>query len=297
MLARCSWCLGRTTHTLKEKTLLGRDIFLCTACNNRTLPCKLCAVPSDRRSASSAKRSGSGSLSLSLQSSADSLGGAGLLEEGMAQDGVWSEDYCLVCKEMLGSWPSPMDDDPTLARTGSGVMSGSPAASRMRGTTTLSHTQSRAPVPTEERHDIAASEIQKLQLALLAAQRSMLVRVDNRTPHRMYLIDGVTQIEREALAGGSWCPGGGPPPVIAPNQAVAFGTVSKGLGMGGTSARVGYEIRDEAMQQRVAAVQLRWVNPLVKVGSPQAHACLSCAAVALHPGLHLKLAMHIRLGR
>lgn len=295
LLARCSWCLGCTTHTLKEKTLLGRDIFLCTACNNRTLPCKLCAVPSDRRSASSAKRSGSGSFSLNLNSSADSLGGAALLEEGMAQDGVWSEDHCLLCKEGLGCWPSPMDDDPSLARTGSGVLSGSPATSRMRGTTTLSHTQTRAAVPQEERRDIAAGEIQTLQLALLAAQRSMLVRVDNRTPHSMYLIDDVTQIEREGLAGGSWSPGGGPPPVIAPNQAVAFGTVSKGMGMGGTSARVGYEVRDEATQQRVAAVQLRWVNPLVKVGSPQAHACLSCCtAVASHAGLHLKLGLHIR---
>eukprot|EP01043_Picozoa_sp_COSAG02_P058995 COSAG02_NODE_7439_length_3012_cov_1.682801_1_plen_784_part_01 len=275
LVARCSFCLANVAHTLKERSLLGRDIYRCTACKKLTLQCKLCMASAERRSASSNgsgigsgsfKRSGSaGSFTLSLASGGgtDSLGAAPL-ELGMAQDGVWSEDYCLVCKETLACWPCPMDDDPILlARTGSAA-AGSPGSARMRGTTTLSHTESRAPAPKQERRDIPAADIQKLQAVLLEAQRSMLVRMDNKTPHRMFLIDDATLVERDGLAGGDWCPGSGPPREILPNQAVCFGTVSKGMGMGGTSARVGYELRDGATQRRVAAVQLRWVNPLVK---------------------------------
>ncbi len=285
LAARCSWCLATSTHTLHEKSRIGRDVYSCAACKKRTLPCKRCMVSALSRSGSgsgsdsgsgagsgSPKRSGgsAGSSTLSFSSAGGSAAlDEDLLEIGMAQDGVWSEDYCLVCKETLACWPSPIDDEPKLARTGtvalgSPALGRSPGSGRMRGTTTLSHTQSRAPAPTQERQDIPAADIQKLQVALLEAQRSVLVRVDNKTPHRMYLIDDATLIERDGLAGGDWCSASGPPREILPNQACAFATVSKGKGMGGTSARVGYEFRDKATKRRVAAVQLRWVNPLVK---------------------------------
>jgi hypothetical protein len=270
LTARCSWCLATTAHELKERATLGmgRDTYRCTGCKQKTLMCKKCMVPPDRRSGGGSVRLSRGASALTSGSSAGETPA-----EGMAKDGMIGDDYCLVCDEILGCWPSPMDEDLSLARTrsrtgsgltGSGVLGSPvrPSPRSMRGT--LSHAKSVAVAPAAERQDITSVEVEKLQLKLLDAQRSMLVRVDNKTPYRLSLIRGTeTQIETDLAAGGKWRMDREPPAEILPNQALAFGTTSKGMGMGGTSARVAYEIRDPVTYHRIAAIQMRWVNPLV----------------------------------
>lgn len=266
--ARCSSCLASTVHQLKDKALVGRDVYICVGCGKPTVQCKRC-MPEARSSGSMLHLSGGTSSRPQV------------FEQGMAKGKTMvADDNCIVCDDILGCWPSTMDDDVTLQRTGSGRMlpgsgrmrvhsggeyaaggGGSPAA--LRGTATLSHTQSSAQLPTNPRKDIDPSQIQALQKKLLKAQRSMLVRIDNKTPHRLLLMDQGAQIEKEVLAGGSWSQDKMPPAVILPNQAVAFGTESLGLNRGGTSARVMYEIQNGA-GERIAACQMRWVNPLAQ---------------------------------
>ena len=114
--ARCSHCLALTTHARKDKAMVGRDVYTCGAsgCKKQTVQCKRC-MPEPRGSASGSM------LRLSGTSSRPEV-----LEQGMAKDGMMAaDDYCVVCEGILGVWPSPMDDDVALLRTGSGRMVGS----------------------------------------------------------------------------------------------------------------------------------------------------------------------------
>ena len=266
--SRCSWCLAIAGHERKEKNKIRRSVYRCTACGKDTLPCKQCLpsgaegarVSASRASSFSRLTSGGGGGSVGRTGSAAAMP----LESGMARhDKLWSNDHCSVCEGTLGVWPSPMDAELALQ------------LGRTRSATQMAHTESVATPVTAPRNDIAPDEIETLQRALLKAQRSMLVRIDNKTPHALQLIGRMTLIEEEGLSGGSWRrvvaePSSGgkqlghvpPPSTIESNQAVAFGTESLGLNRGGTSARVAYEICDEA-GNRLAAVQMRWVNPLV----------------------------------
>ena len=109
--ARCSHCLALTTHTRKDKAMVGRDFYTCGAsgCKKQTVQCKRC-MPEPRGSASGSM------LRLSRPE---------VLEQGMAKAPLFGDDYCVVCEGILGVWPSPMDDDVALLRTGSGRMVGS----------------------------------------------------------------------------------------------------------------------------------------------------------------------------
>ena len=241
--SRCSWCLAIAGHERKEKNKLRRSVYRCTACGKSTLPCKQC-LPSG---AEGARVSASRASSFSRLTSGGGGGSDGRtgsaampLESGMARhDKLWSNDNCSVCEGTLGVWPSPMDAELALQ------------LGRTRSATQMAHTESVATPVTAPRNDIAPDEIETLQRALLKAQRSMLVRIDNKTPHALQLIGRMTLIEEEGLSGGSWRrvvaePSSGgkqlghvpPPSTIDSNQAVAFGTESLGLNRGGTSAKV-----------------------------------------------------------
>lgn len=38
----CSWCFASTEHTLEQKNSVGRDVYTCSECCGRTLPCRGC---------------------------------------------------------------------------------------------------------------------------------------------------------------------------------------------------------------------------------------------------------------
>eukprot|EP01099_Mayorella_cantabrigiensis_P004949 TRINITY_DN3809_c0_g1_i1.p1 TRINITY_DN3809_c0_g1~~TRINITY_DN3809_c0_g1_i1.p1 ORF type:complete len:458 (+),score=50.33 TRINITY_DN3809_c0_g1_i1:33-1376(+) len=68
--AWCSWCIEQTTHVKEKKSPIGRNIYHCSSCLGRTLPCTMC-------------------------------------KDGFTRGGIgWDDNLCAQCQGETKSWES-----------------------------------------------------------------------------------------------------------------------------------------------------------------------------------------------